>query len=64
MQTHPTHSIPARKPLYSVRETAEIHGVHENTIWNWIKAGEIKSLKRGKRRYIFGSEIWIKGDAA
>ena len=36
--------------LYTVKEIAQVTGLNINTVWNYVKAGKIKSLKVGDRR--------------
>lgn len=45
------------KPLLSVRETAKLLGVHENTVRNWVAAGTIVSARiPGSRQHRFARE--------
>ncbi len=37
---------------YSVKETAASLGVHENTVWNYIRRGDLESVRVGGRRLI------------
>lgn len=37
------------KPFYSLDETADLLGVHRNTVKNHIKAGKIKAGKVGQQ---------------
>lgn len=38
------------KKFYTIKEAAEILDVHENTIRNMIKSGELKSKKYGSKK--------------
>ncbi len=39
-------------PYLSVRKSAEIHGCHFTTIYDYINAGKIEAVKMGKRTLI------------
>ena len=43
--------------LYRVRELAEICGVNYRTALNWVKLGEIDSVKIGRTYLITGERI-------
>ena len=43
--------------LYCVREIAEICGVNYRTALNWVKLGEIDSVKIGRTYLITGERI-------
>ena len=43
--------------LYRVRELAEICGVNYRTAINWVKLGEIDSIKIGRTYLITGERI-------
>lgn len=43
--------------MKSIRETAEIFGVHWQTIRNWIDSGKIKAMKIGHTVRISDEEI-------
>jgi len=36
------------KPLYTVKELSSILGTHEQTIYDWIEQGKIKSVRLGR----------------
>jgi excisionase family DNA binding protein len=50
MQTDP-HPTVAERPL-SLQEAAQYYGVSITSIHNWIARGELKTFKRGRRRYV------------
>lgn len=43
--------------MNKVEEVASIFNVHFRTIYEWIKKGQIKAVKIGKRFYVSDSEI-------
>lgn len=49
---------PFAKLVYSVRETAELLGVHANTIRRAIERGELRAVRLGDRVLIPRNEIW------
>ena len=46
--------------LLSIKEAAEILGVHEKTVWRWLKGGEIEGIRFGKLWRIKESTIMGK----
>jgi len=36
------------KPFYTVKELSHILGVHEQTLYDWIEQGKIKSIRLGR----------------
>lgn len=51
----PTVGAPAR--LYSVEEAAELLGVGRSLAYDLIHAGELRSIKAGRRRLVSSSAI-------
>lgn len=43
--------------MNKVEEVASIFNVHFRTVYEWIKRGQIKAVKIGKRFYIKDEEI-------
>lgn len=37
--------------LYSVEEAAEILGYHKNTIYRWIREGDLPAIVRGRNKF-------------
>lgn len=45
------------RPFYTIPEAAEKLQVHENTIYNMLRRGEIEHYKIGKQHRIAASEL-------
>lgn len=45
------------RPFYTIPETAELLKVHENTIYNMVRRGEIEHYKIGKQIRISSAEL-------
>ena len=45
------------KTFYTIPETAELLRVHENTIYNMVRRGEIEHYKVGKQIRIAAAEL-------
>lgn len=45
------------KKLYTVEEAAELLRVHYQTIYKWLRTGELKSVRPGRKWLIPESEI-------
>lgn len=43
--------------MYSIKETADIFGVHWQTVRNWINSGKLKAMKVGRVIRISEDEI-------
>lgn len=48
----PTNSEPLKPLLVSVKEAAELYGISHRHMVNLLDAGEIPSLKLGRRRMV------------
>ena len=55
--TNNYHSNIELARLYRVRELAEICGVNYRTALNWVRLGEIDSVKIGRTYLIIGERI-------
>lgn len=51
------NEIRAEKKYYTAKEVANELGLHINTIYNYIKSGELKSVKIGRKWYITAKEL-------
>lgn len=61
-------ALPISERMFSVDEAGAICRRGRNSIYNHIAAGELKSVKLGKRRLIAGSELqrfvgWLASQA-
>ena len=45
------------KPFYTIPEAAELLRVHENTIYNMVRRGEIEHYKVGKQIRLSAAEL-------
>lgn len=36
------------KPLYRVKELADLTGLHEDTVYRWVKEGKVSSVRVGR----------------
>jgi excisionase family DNA binding protein len=56
-KTKKTVSTAASKKTVSIAETADMLGVHQDTVSRWIKAGILKAVKVGGRVLIQVADI-------
>lgn len=47
--THPTPTVPARSPMWTIAETANHLGTSPNTIRRMIARGELRAYRYGPR---------------
>ena len=43
--------------IFSVKDVAERYGVHFRTVHNWIKSGQLRAFKAGRKYQITESAI-------
>lgn len=43
--------------VFSVKDVAERYGVHFRTVHNWIKSGQLKAFKSGRKYQVTESAI-------
>lgn len=56
-KTTSTDYIELDKQFYTIQETADLLGVHHQTIRNWIRQGTLKAAKLGTHWRISAEEI-------
>ncbi len=42
---------------YRVREVAEMLGIHERTVWRWLREGRMRSVKVGGATLVPAAEV-------
>jgi len=58
----PTTTIPENVLALGLRDAAAMTGLSRSTVWRFIKAGEIRTMKVGHRRLIMMTELhrWLR----
>jgi len=57
-----TNSVPENALALGLRDVAAMTGLSRSTVWRFIKAGEIRTIKVGHRRLIMMTELhrWLR----
>ncbi len=42
---------------YTVEEVARLYGVHRNTVWNWLRTGELLAIDGGRPALVHGQVL-------
>ena len=42
----------------TVKEVAELLRVHKNTVYNWIRSGNLRAFKVGRQWHIHRQDLW------